>query len=806
MQSIVQDLLVALRFFARRRAAFVVILLTLGLALSANTVVFSVLKAFLFSNLNVPDAARVYRINPTRDLPGNGPVGFYEAYPNYRVFRERQHSFASLTAVAQTDTNWDDNGEVRRLQGTQATADFFAVMGVQPLLGRAFTAKEEGPKAAPIVLISHALWQANFAGDPGVVGRTMRLNGTVHTIIGVMPAGFGQPAPTDIWRPFDLPESAWSRVNGQRQFIAYGRLADGVSLAALNADLRSITPVVAAIDPTNKDFYYATLSLRDSILAGVDTIVLLVQAGAGVLLLLAVSNLSSVLVAWAFERQHETALRLALGASSAQIARQFIVQSLVLLGLGGVLGCVLAAFALPLMRGLIPNPGLAPLLASATLDAGVLGFTAAVVLVAGLIAGLLPVWHSRRTDLVDTLKAVSRGATLTPAALRWQKSMVLLQGAFAVVILSVAAMMGVSFRNLSKIDGGFQDTGRIIVRVQLPDSAYAANPAKAAFFAALDANLARESELAGHGLSSNIPKGDGTYGGAFFVQQSSGDFLTDPSTFFLRRVSTGYLQSIGVPLRRGRQFDQRDQANSQPVVIVSQALADHYWPGQNPLGKRIRRATGNVEMEIVGVAGTVVDGGYGGPPSETIYVPFVQYPFRRLNMVLLPRTTPEAAVAAARRALKATDPNLAAYDIASLETLNRDANALPRLQMILLLTFAVIAVAITALGSYGVMSQLVTNRERELAVRLAVGASPDALWRSVLRQNATLSAFGVALGLVGTWLLGGLMQSFVYGIAPHNPLLLASVAVATLLLTLGATLVPAWRAAHVDVRKVVGSC
>lgn len=804
MQTLTQDFQLALRFFARRRAAFAVIVLTLGLALCANTVVFSVLKAFLFSSLGVPQAERVYTVWATRDLPGRGAVQFNEAYPNYKLIRERQHSFARLTVVYQSDTNWDDNGETRRLQSTAATADFFAVMGVQPLLGRAFTAKEEGPKPAPVVVISHALWQRAFGAAPDILGRGLRLNGTLHTVIGVMPAGFAQPVPTEVWLPFDVPANFWNSVVGARQLVVMGRLAAGTTGSAALQELRALTPAIVASNAGNKDFYYTAQPLRDNLLGNAGAIVIFVQAGAAVLLLLAISNLSSVLVAWAFERQHETAVRLALGANRWRIARQFLVQSVTLLGLGGLLGCGLASLVLPAVRQLNPNANLASFLSTVRLDAGALAFTAIVVGVAGVVAGLLPVWHSRRTDLVDSLKAVSRGATLTPAALRWQKAMVLLQAAIAVMILAAATLVGISFRNLSKIDGGFQFSSRLVARVQLPDPAYSTPAAKVAFLRTFESNLARESELVDVGVGAPLPVGDGIFGAQTFVQLPSGDFPPDPAIFHIRRVGSSYLSSLGIPLVRGRQFDQRDQADSPPVAIVSKALADHYWPGENPLGKRLRRVSGQVVMEVIGVAGNVMDAGFSAPPSETIYTPFAQWSVRKLSIVAQPRTTNEAAIAAVRRALKATDANLAIYDVDSLERLTREANALPRLQMTLLLAFAAIAIAITALGSYGVMSQLVTNRERELAVRLAVGASPDALWRDVLWQNAQLSLSGIALGVGAAWLLGGLMQSFVFGIAPRSLGVLATVAALTFLLTSLATLVPAWRAAHIDVRKVVG--
>lgn len=322
MNSLLLDVQSALRFFARRKAAFAVIVLTMALALGANTAVFSVLKAFLFSSLGFPDAGRVVAVWTVRSIDGRGPVNFLDAHVNIDLMRKTTHFWESLGASFGTDLNWQLEGdETRRLQGVRAQADFFKVMQVQPVLGRLFTAPEEGPKAAPVALISASLWHSVFNRAPDGLGRTMRLNGVPHTIIGVMPEGFAQPQGAEIWLPYDLPEAMWTNVVGARQLNCYARLAPGVTPAQAIEELKAFTPRAIAAYPDNRNWSWTVQPLREALLSGADRTVLFVQAGAAVLLLLAVSNLASLLLAWAADRQRETAVRLALGASQGMVLR-----------------------------------------------------------------------------------------------------------------------------------------------------------------------------------------------------------------------------------------------------------------------------------------------------------------------------------------------------------------------------------------------------------------------------------------------------------------------------------------------------
>ncbi len=807
MNSLLLDLQTALRFFARRRAAFAVIVLTMALALGANTAVFSVLKAFLFSNLAVPDADRVVVVPTTKELPGRGRVDFNDAYPNYKLLTQLTHSFEALSVTFQTDINWEQADNTRRLQGLRASAGFFEVMRVRPALGRLFTAKEEGPRPAAVALISHALWRSAFAGSPDVLGRTLRFNGAPHTIIGVLPENFAQPVGTDVWLPFDLPDDMWTKLIGARQLTTYARLAPGVTVAAANTELLAFAPRAIEAEPNNKDWSWHVQPLRENLLSGADNALLVVQAGAAVLLVLAICNLASLLMAWAAERQRETAVRLALGASGWRLAQQFLVQSVTLVTLGGGLGVLLAAFSLPALQHLNPNPGLAVFLQHLELDRGTLGFAALLVLGTGLLAGLLPAWQSRAVSFVDALRSESRGASLSRGALHWQQAMVVLQAAVSVLILVGAGLAGLGFSKLDRVPLGFATEGRVLMRVQFSDAAYPTHEKRVQFVRALEQNLAREPALVHFGFTTTPPVGDGQWGGAFSPQLANGEFTRDPVIFHFRRISPGYLPAMGVPLVAGRMLDERDDATRPVVVVVSRALAEKYWPGENPLGRKMRRASAPdaPPVEIVGVVGDVFDAGAGAPIGETVYQSFAQLSLRRGWIVLHGRGSTEETIAAGRHALRATDPGIAAYNVNTLETLAWQANALPRLQVTLLGVFAVIAIGITALGSYGVMSQLVANRQKEMAIRAALGATRGGVLRLVLWQNARLASLGTLFGLLAAWFGAHTLQAQLTGFDASPLWPYFAVAAGVLVLTQLASFLPAHRAAKLDVQTVLSS-
>ena len=796
-----------LRFLARRKAACTVAVLTMALALGANTAVFSVVKTFLLASIGVPEADRLFLVAPMRILPGRGAVIFNEAYPNYELIRSTQHAFADVTCLSQGVVGWDDHGESRPLQTARVTASFFATVRVFPIIGRGFTASEEGPPPARVVVIGNALWHSAFNADPSVLGKSLLLNGEPHTIIGVMPAGFTQPVPTDIWLPFELTAQQRGAVTGARTLTVYGRLKDGMPLARADVEAADLTKRALAMSSENKDFWYEMRPLRGVLLDKADSTILLVQAGAVILLLLAVLNLASLLLAWGFERRQELAVRHALGAGQGRLVRMLFLQSLVVVGAGATLGIGLTQLIIPWLRRLDFNQTLTFFTSQISLDSSVLFASAVTALVCGLAAGLLPALFSRNANLATALQ--TRTATLSRAALRWQQGMVVLQAGLSVVILAAAALIGVSFVKLVRVPIGFAPRNLVVARVNLQSADYQQVAKRIRFGRDLLDNLSREPEIATAAFTSTLPVSDVLWGGRFFVELPDGSVSPEPMLLHIRRTSANYLPVIGIPLLNGRQFTTSDDSASPKVVIVSRSLAARLWPNENAVGKKLYRFGGAklppILQEVVGVAGDVMDAGSSAPPGETVYFPWAQLSTGLMSIVVRPKAGDAAAFTALRRALRKTDPVLAAHDEARLELLVAQANALPRLQSLLLLTFAIAAIGIATLGSYGVMSQLVSTREREYALRLVFGAAPAELGRSVLRQLARLTLPGIAGGLLVVVMLGGALKRFVFGVEPRSFTVLASVSVGMMLIAFAATMPSMLRAMRVDVRRSIGA-
>ena len=798
-----------LRFLARRKALSAIAVLTMALALGANTAALSVLEAFLLSSLAIPESDRVVLIAPERDMPGRGSVVFADAYPNYELLRRTQRAFADVTVFLQLQSSWDDHGEARSLNATRASASFFPTLRVQPARGRAFTALEEGPSPAPVVIISHALWVSAFGSDPAIVGRAISLDGKAHTVIGVMPDGFAQPVPSDIWLPFDIPPAQRTVISGGRQLTVYGRIADGTSFEAARADVNQFAARALETSPAdNKDYRYNIKTLRNVLLAGADSSALFVQAGAATLLVLAILNLASLLIAWGFERKQEMAVRRALGAGDGRVMRLLLQQSVVIVAGAAVLGVLLAYVGLRILQQFDLGPTVTVLVGKVHLDASVLLATAGIAVISGLVAGALPAWFSRGTGLSDALRASSRSSTLSPLALRWQKAMVVGQAALSAAILAASALIAMSFWRLSQVPGGFSSQGRVVARIVLPDATYGKHPWRAVFARALEENLASEPDIASAGFSTTLPVGDGAWGGRFFVELPDGSVSSDPVLFHFRRVSPGYLQAMGIPLLRGRQLTAQDDTASIQVAVVSRALATRLWPNEDAIGKRLLRAAAGsatpTPVTVVGVVGNTMDAGFSSPAGEAVYMPYAQVSSVRVSIVAQGRGNAGATIAAIRRALKKTDPVIAASGASTIDALVLQANALPRLRTLVLVMFSIVAVGIVSLGSYGVMSQLVSNREREFAVRLVFGAQPTKLGVSVIAEVAKLTLPGVALGLAAVWSASGLLSAFVFGVQARSPAVLAGAGGGLLLLAAVAALPPALRAMRVDIRRVAG--
>lgn len=801
------EFIATIRFLARRKTVAAVAILTMAVALGVNTSALAVLRAFLFSGLGVPEPDRLVNIAPVRELPGRGEVVFSDAYPNYAMLRETTRAFDDVAVVLQNVVSWSQGTDVRALQNARASASFFATTRVAPILGRSFTADEEGPSPAPVVLISHTLWTSAFARDSAVIGRVITIDAIPTTIIGVMPEGFTQPAPTDVWQPFDMPAAQRATISGGRTLSIFGRIADGIARQTALAEVAEFTRRTHAASPAdNRDYRYRMQTLREQLLTGADSTVLLVQAAAASLLLLAILNLVSLLVAWGFERNQEMAVRLALGGGRSQVRRLLLAQSALIVGAGLVVGVGLSYVMLAAVRQLDLGPQLGFFLRRAEVDGAILLICVPIAAVVALAAGLLPALVNRRSALAQALRASSRSASHSAGALRLQRGMVVAQASLSVVVLCSATVVGLSFRNLAAVPDGFQSANRVVARIILPDAQYTPHARRVAFADALLAALEREPALTTSAFTSTLPVSDVRWGARFFVPDQGGAISGDPALFHFRRIAPDYPKAIGMPLLRGRLFTARDDSAAPRVAIISRAFAEQYWPDDDPIGKRIMRAgtttaPAQVPFEVVGVVADAMDGGYEAAKGQTIYVPFAQVSHTRLSIVAESRASTAEAAAAIRRAVRAADPLLAASSVVPLDALVSSANALPELRASILLVFAGAAVLIAALGSYGVMRQLVANRERELSLRLVFGAVPSDLAKEVLMQVARLTVPGVIIGLSGAWLAANLLRTFVFGIDPRSMPILAAVSVGVLVLAALTALPSVLRAMRLDPRS-----
>jgi predicted permease len=800
------ELITSLRFLARRKAVAAVAVLTMACALGVNTSALAVVRAFLFSGLGVPQPDRVVNIAPIRQLPGRGDVVFSDAYPNYLLIRETSRAFGDVGVATQNVVSWRQGTDVRALQNARTSASFFATMRVSPVLGRTFTAEEEGPSPAPVIVLSHAVWTSGFARDAAVVGRVITIDGSPTTIIGVMPEGFVLPAPTDVWQPFDLPPAQRAVVSGGRILSIYGRIADGGSREAAIVEVAEFTRRALAAHPAdNRDYRYRLQTLREQLLTGADSTVLLIQAAAGSLLLLAVLNLVSLLVAWGFERNQEMAVRLALGGGRSQIVRLLVAQSALIVGAGLVMGVGLSHAMLAIVRQLDLGPQLGFFMQQARVDGTVLLIGVPIAAVVAIMAGVLPALVNRRHALAQALRSSNRTASHSAGALRLQRGMVVAQASLSVVVLASATVVGLSFRNLAAVPDGFEPANRVVARIILPDAQYATPASRVAFSEALLAALEREPALDRHAFTSTLPVSDVRWGGRFFVPDQNGAITGDPALFHFRRISPDYPPAIGMPLLRGRLFTARDDSTAPRVAIISRSVAEQYWPNDDPIGKRILRAGTSaapavVPFEVIGVVADAMDGGYEAGSGQAVYVPFAQVSTTRLSIVVVSRAGTAEAIMAVRRAIGTADPLLAASGLTTLGALVAAANALPQLRASILLVFAFAAVLIAGLGSYGVMRQLVANRERELSLRLVFGAIPTDLAGEVLLQVARLTIPGVIVGLGGAWMTASLLRTFVFGIDPRSAAVLIGVSVVVLVLATIAALPSVIRAMRLDPR------
>ncbi len=796
MAALIQDLRYGARLLRRAPGFAAVAIAALAIGIGANTAIFSVVNTLLIQDLpyKAPDRlAVIWEHNLARDRQNN-----VVAPGNFIHWREANHAFEDLSAVSLTFrlTVTGNGKDPEELPFQLVSASFFPLLGVQPALGRPFTAEEDKPNPR-VIVISDRLWRRRLGADPGVLGHPMTIQGNPFTVVGVMPPGFYHlDRSVDLWMPVGFSDEA--RTPQGRWLSVLGRLKPGMTFPAAEKEMERVHAELIRMFPEfNTGWTARVVPLKTQLTGDVRPALLILLGSVAFVLMIACANVANLLLARATARQRELAVRAALGAARARLVRQMVAESLVLAVLGGVAGLLLAWWGLGVLRAVAVERLPIPRLEAIGIDGWVLSFTIAASLLSGLVFGLVPALSASGTALTDALKEGGRGAS-SGRGHRTRNVFVVVEVALALVLLVGAGLLVRSFVALLHVDPGFDPSRTVTMRVGLPQSRYN-DTQRVQFFQRLFEKVNALPGVQGAGGVSFLPlTGLGSATRLDIVGRPPAP-LGEEAIVNVRVVANGYFKAMGVPLTRGRLFNENDPADSRDKVIVNESLARQYFPNENPIGKRIRITWNDTrDDEIIGVVGDVRLTALGTEPKATNYWPYARFPYP--GMTLAVRTLADAASTsnAIVRLVREQDPDLAVADIRSMEDVVSASVAQQRLTMLLLTIFAIAALLLAAVGIYGVIGYTVTQRTQEIGIRMALGARQEDVLRMVVGQAMTLAAAGILIGGLGALGLTRLMTNLLFGIRPSDPVTFVAVAGVLAGVAAVASYVPGRRATRVD--------
>ena len=786
------DLRYALRMMNKHRLFTGVAVLALGLGIGANTAIFSVINAVVLRPLPYHDPDQLVTV--LHD--GAKPV----APANYIDVAQQNQSFESIAAAQWWEPNLTGRDEPEHLRGLQLTARMFQVLGVSPALGRTFNPDEDQPGRERVVVLSNRLWQRRFAGDPQLVGRQITLDGESYTVIGIMPPEF-QFAPfwatrAELWSPLNLAPRANNR--GGQSLRVFARLKPGVTRSAAQADVATIFRRLEQEFPqTNKGLALSVEPLHEQVVGKTRPALLILFGAVSFVLLIACANVANLMMARATSRQKEIALRTALGASSSRIARQLLVES-VLLGLvGGVFSLVLSTVGVRVLLGL--GPGSLPRLETIKVDLPTLAFTLGVSIITGLLFGLAPVLQTRKWNWHDSLKESTRGSSAGRGRVNTRRLLVVSEVALALMLLVGGGLMVRSFAHLRAVDPGFTPDHLLTMTVSLAGSAHSTPEKRIAFFNDLLQRLDSLPGVQSASAINHLPLAGDVWTVPFTIEGRPAPAPGEKQGGVYRIVRPDYFRTMGGTLLKGRDFTTHDNDTSTPVVIVNEPFAKRHWPNEDPLGKRIRVADDDTPREIVGVVKALKQDQWTAEPNLEMYLPHLQSAGPRgLSLVVRSSGDPLALVGAIENQVWSIDKNLPISDIKTMQEVVAGSIEQHRFNLFLLGLFAFVALVLAVVGIYGVMSESVSSRTHEIGIRMALGAQPADVLRMVVRQGMTLAVIGIVIGLVGAFWLTQFMSKLLYEVSPTDSVTFLLIPLALAVVVLCACLIPARRATRVD--------
>ncbi len=798
METLRQDIRFGLRALRRNPGFTAIALITIALGIGVNTSIFSVVNAVLLRPMSYPESGELYMLWENQELRG-GPATEWTGRSTFADWRDRSETFSHMSAV----TGWAPNlvGDDRPtvLQGALVNPGYFAMLGAEPAIGRGFSAEEETPGNDGVIVLGYDLWQERFGGDERVIGTSLTLNGEPNVVIGIAPAGFQGPIlnTAQIWGVLPIDRSNDDRGAYFLQVIARAR--PGTATETLEADMARVAAGIAQENPTDYNDVGVTVQpLRDAVVGPIRTPLLVLLGTVALVLLIACANVANLQLARASVRERELAVRASLGAGRGRIARQLLTESVVLAVGGGLLGLALGVWGTALLVQLAPA-GL-PRANEIGLDATVFLFGLGASVLTGLLFGLAPALNHVAESSAQALREGTRGSS-TAAGGRLRSVLVIGELALGVTVLVAAGLLLRSFEEMRNVDPGFRVDNALSARVLLPSVDYPESENIPAFIDQLEARLRARPGVRAVGATNVLPLGGNVNDVSFGIEGR----LPEPGREPLAdswRVTPGYFEAMRIPLIQGRYLEATDRAGGLNVAVVSRSLADAHFEGADPVGKRLKvggvRDPDSPWWTIVGVVETVRTRGIATATEPEIYVPLAQMPSRALSLVIHTDGPPAGMATDLREAVWALDANMPVSQVATLESVFATSIAPQRFISLLLGAFAALALVLAAVGIYGVMAFMVSQRTREIGVRMALGARPNDVLASVMSRGLLLTGLGVVVGLLAAVGAGRALSTLLFSVSPVDPITLVSVVTLLSAAAMFACYWPARRATRVD--------
>ena len=798
-----QDIRYGFRTLTKTPGFTLVAVLTLALGIGANTAIFSVVNAVLLRPLPFPDAPRLINVSQV-DNVNRAFTGIEVSFTKFGMIREQSRSLESSAVYYPLTMSLVTPREPELVPAARASLDLFRTLGKQPALGRGFTADEDQPGGADVAVVSDGFWHSHFGGDPGLVGKTLTLDGKNVTVVGILPPDFRFPMQfpePQIWVPrvFESDFLSHQQVFSGAGYLNFlGRLRSGVSIANAQAELDTINARYRQEFGGNADPKYglAVVSLEQLLVGTLRPFLLVLLAAVGFVLLIACANVASLLLVRATARSKEIAIRKTLGASRVRLVRQLLSESLLLSLMGGALGVLLAAGLMPLVR--LISPGTVPRLEQSTVDGTVLLFTLVLCMLTGLAFGLVPALQITGRGLHDALKEGGRGSSDGGVRNRFRSVLVVAEVAIALVLMTGAGLLIKSFARLMQVNPGFESRSLLTFPINLPKVRYPKAEQQVQFYQQLLERVKAVPAVQSAGVVGDLPLGSVTIYVFFCPEGMACQGIGKDPVIARSHVSPGYFQTMHTPLIRGRFFTDQDVAGNTNVVIVNKSLADRYWPNQDPIGKHLANSRDKIQREVVGVVADIKFSSLSAPNTEEMFLPIAQESWPSATLVLRSRSDLAPLVSAVRQQITQLDSTLPVSGILSMDEVVSTSVAQPRLIMQFVGIFAGLALLLSAVGIYAVMAYSVTQRRQEMGIRMALGAQPRHILQLVVGQGMGLTLVGVVLGIAASFGLTRLLASLLFGTGATDPLAFSAATVLLAATALLACYVPARRATRLD--------